>query len=404
MSDTSPMASVPAHIPADLVIDWDFHAPPGGERALNSAWKSLHEGPDIVWTGRNGGHWIVTRAEDIEFVQRNHDPFSMREITIPAGIKPLRSLPLEADPPEHAAYRKILVQFFTPKAIGDLSDSIRALTVSLIEGFYARGKCELVADFAMRLPITIFMKMIELPLSDLERLLAWTEATVRPKKPDDMRWAFLSLNDYLTEVIRQRRSTPGSDLISAIVNAQVFGREITDEEMRAMLFNVVFGGLDTVASIMGFAADFLARSPAHRLELAEHPERIPGAVDELLRVFAPSSTGRVVTRDYQYKDVTFKKGDRVYVRPLLHGMDERRFAEPLKVDFSRPQNQHAGFGSGPHKCVGAVLARVELRIFLEEWIKRIPNFELQEGADVRFSAGMVNCVLRVPLTWSPVLS
>lgn len=393
------LAPRPPHVPPELVVDWDFHNPPGGEAALNSAWKSLHNGPDIIWTPRNGGHWIATRAEDIEFIQRNHDPFSMREIVLPAGIKPMRILPLEADPPDHAVFRSILNPFFTPKAVSSRESSIRELTQKLIDDFRPKGQCEFVADFAMKLPIIVFMGLVDLPLSDLDDLLAWTEAGVRPKKPEELRWAFESLNQYLDAVIAARRATPGGDLISAIVNAKVFGREINDEELRAMLFNVIFGGLDTVASTMGFAADFLARHPEHRHELVEHPERIPSAVDELLRVFAPSSTGRVISRDYEYKGLQFKAGDRMYVRPLLHGMDERRFPDPLKVDFSRPMNQHAGFGNGPHKCAGAVLARIEIRIFLEEWMKRIPDFQLKAGHSPRFAAGMVNCVLSVPLVW-----
>ena len=397
MSTLEPVP-VPSHVPPHLVIDWDFHHPPGGEEALNSAWKSLHSGPDIVWTPRNGGHWIVTRAEDIEFVQLHHDPFSMRSITL--GQKtPLAILPLESDPPQHAAYRLVVMPFLTPKAISLLQERIRNTTIELIESIRPRGECDFVRDFAMQLPIIIFMGLVDLPLADLDRLLSWTEAAVRPRKPDDSRWAFEQLGAYLTEFIAARRASPGKDMVSAIVNARIGDREITDTEMHGMLVNVIFGGLDTVASTMSFAVEYLAQHPEKRHQLINQPDLIANAPDEIVRAFAPSSTGRVVTRDYEYKGVLFKAGDRLYVRALLHGMDERRWENPLEVDFTRRANQQDGFGAGPHKCPGALLARTEIRIFLEEWLKRIPDFSLKPGHRARYSAGMVNCVLSVPLVW-----
>ncbi|WP_337588024.1 cytochrome P450 [Paraburkholderia mimosarum] len=127
---------------------------------------------------------------------------------------------------------------------------------------------------------------------------------------------------------------------------------------------------------------------------------VGNAVEELLRMFAPSSTGRVMTRDFEYKGVRFKAGDRVYVRPLLHGMDERTFQCPMHADFARANaSQHAAFGTGPHRCAGALLARNEIRVFLEEWFRRIPDFELDPAGQISFEGGMVNCVTRVPLVW-----
>lgn len=400
MSNVSvPLVDVPAHVPPHLVVDWDFYNPPGGEIDINGAWKKLHDGPDIVWTRYNGGHWILTRAEDIEFAQKNHDPFSMREINLPASTTTARILPLAADPPEHAGYRAIINRSFSPQMVRNMEGEIRTLTVELIEGFRSKGECEFMADFAMKLPITIFMRLVDLPLDDLDKLLEWTEASVRgsqAQREDAQRDLFA----YLQDTIRQRQDSPGDDLISAIVNGQVSKRPLTQEEINGMMVNVVFGGLDTVASTMGFATLYLARNAEHRRQLASSPELIPNAVEEMLRMFGPSSTGRIVTRDYDYKGVQFKKGDRVYVRPGLHGMDERKFKCPMHADFERENvSQHASFGNGPHRCAGALLARMEIRVFLEEWFKRIPDFDLKPGEQPRFEAGMVNCVTRVPLVW-----
>lgn len=400
MSNVSvPLVDVPAHVPSNLVVDWDFYHPPGGETDINGAWKKLHDGPDIVWTPYNGGHWILTRAEDIEFVQKNHDPFSMREINLPASTTTVRILPLASDPPEHAGYRAIINRFFAPQTVRNMEDEIRALTIDLIEGFRNKGECEFMADFAMKLPITIFMRLVDLPLGDLDKLLDWTEASVRGNQ-EQREEAQYSLFSYLQEIIRQRQNNPGDDLISAIVNGQVSKRPLTQEEINGMMVNVIFGGLDTVASTMGFATLYLARSSEHRRQLASSPELIPNAVEEMLRMFGPPSTGRIVTRDYDYKGIQFKEGDRVYVRPGLHGMDERKFKCPMHADFERENvSQQASFGNGPHRCAGALLARMEIRVFLEEWFKRIPDFELKPGEQPRFEAGMVNCVTRVPLVW-----
>lgn len=396
--ESIPLVDVPEHVPSNLVVQWDFFNPPGGEDDINGAWKKLHDGPDIIWTPHNGGHWILTRAEDIEFAQKNYDPFSMREINLPSSPS-IRILPLASDPPEHAGYRSIINRFFAPQIVRNMEDEVRALTISLIEQFRAKGECEFMADFAMKLPITIFMRLVDLPLKDLDDLLEWTEASVRGTQ-EKREWSQRSLFAYLQDIIRERQESPREDMISAIVNAQIKGRKLSMEEIHGMMVNVIFGGLDTVASTMGFAALYLARNPEQRRRLASSPEVISTAVEEMLRMFGPASTGRIVTRDFEYKDVHFKEGDRVYVRPVLHGMDERKFKCPMHADFERVNaSQHASFGNGPHRCAGALLARTEIRIFLEEWFKRIPEFELKPGEQPRFEGGMVNCVTRVPLVW-----
>ncbi|WP_336952139.1 cytochrome P450 [Sphingobium aromaticivastans] len=397
------LAPKPDHVPDDLVVHWDFTSPPGGEEDVNTAWKQLHDGPDIIWTPHNGGHWIVTRAADIEHMQKHHDPFSMQRIVLPEHPDRPRLLPIEMDPPEHARYRSILNQFFTPRAIKALQEEARLLAIALIDGFKADGRCEFISDFSMKLPITIFMKMVDQPLDHLDRLLEWTEMSVRPKKPEDRTAAALAMNAYLEDVIEARKVKPGEDLLSAVVVAQVGGNAIPKEDLLSITSNLMFGGLDTVASSLGFAARFLAENPAKRRELVDRPELIANAVDELLRMFAPSSTARVVTRDIEYGGVTFRAGDRIYIRPLLHGMDERKFPDPMEADWERPalERSYAAFGNGPHRCPGATLARSEMRIFLEEWLARIPDFALDPADRPTFGAGMVNAVLRLPLVWEP---
>ena len=166
-----------------------------------------------------------------------------------------------------------------------------------------------------------------------------------------------------------------------------------------MIFLLLVGGLDTVASAMGFAARFLATSEAHRRELIEHPERIPDAVEELLRRFPVVNAGRVVVRDMEYKGVEMRAGDQIIMPTTLHGVDDRKFDDPLKVDFARPTPIHSTFGNGAHRCPGSLLARTELKIFLEEWLKRIPDFRIKPGTTPQVRAGVNATLCSLQLVW-----
>jgi cytochrome P450 len=400
---TPTLAPRPDNVPPELVVDFDILDPPGGRADVHLAWKKLQDGPDIVWTPHHGGHWLVTRGDDIDYVQKNFDPFSMTEASfqkalLPPGSPVYRMLPLESDPPEHTAYRAIVTPWFTPKYIGGLEQDVRRLAIELIERVRGDGSCEFVRDFALQLPIAIFLKLTDLPEKDRLKLLEWTEYVTRGT-PEQHVLGFTHMNEYIGALVAARKAKPGSDLISSIVTASVAGRPINDEEIFSMCRVVLFGGLDTVASTMGFIAHFLATHPDHRRQLVEQPDLIPHAVDELQRRFGVTATGRVLVRDFDYKNVHFRKGDRLFVFGALYGLDERKFDHPLEVDFSRRNCIHAGFGAGPHRCPGSFLARTELRAFLEEWLKRIPDFRVRMGERVTFSPGQVQSVRYLPLEW-----
>jgi cytochrome P450 len=386
----------PAHVPAALVTDFDVYNPPGGTTDLHGAWRKLQSGPDIVWAPYHGGYWIPTRFEDILFIQNNADPFSMQDVTMPAGTRPTRLLPLEADPPEHAGFRIVLNPWFSPKRIASLEDFTRSLAASLIDGFLARGQCEFMSEFALWLPIAIFMRLTNLPMADRDKLLAYAQMTTRGS-PAERGEAHLLMMAYLTPIIAERRASPGDDLLSAVIHAKIGGAPISDADMMSMLLTILFGGLDTVASALGFIAHFLATHPEHRRFLRENPDKTYRAVDELMRRFSPSNTARTLTRDYEYQGITFKKGDKVYVPPVLAGMDDRHYPNAWEIDFSRKDVVHASFGNGPHRCPGSLLARLEIKLFIEEWLQRIPEFTPSEPP--LYGPGQVNCVERLVLSW-----
>ena len=166
-----------------------------------------------------------------------------------------------------------------------------------------------------------------------------------------------------------------------------------------MLANVIFGGLDTVAASLSFVTRWLAEHPEERHQLAEQSRAHTQAEEEFYRRFGIPNTARVITKDFDYKGVPLKAGEQIMLPKVLHGLDERRYPDPLRVDFSRKRAAHAAFGDGPHRCPGSFLARLELRIFLEEWLARVPDFRIKPGAQPVTSSGMVNGVLSLPLTW-----
>jgi cytochrome P450 len=390
---------IPSHIPPERVIDFDFANVPGATVDPHLAWKKLHDGPDIVWTPHYGGHWIATRHEDIELIQRDHDHFSHREFSLPKGVKPFRFAPLEYDPPEHGPYRAVINPAFTPKAVGDLEGDARKLAIELIEGFKPKGGCEFTADFAHHLPVRMFLLMANLPLEHRDRFIDWATTMVHGANKEEKQQAFGATVAYLSKIIAERSRHPGTDLMSRVITAKIGGKPMEDEIVTGMTAVLFFGGLDTVASMMGFIAIFLARHPAHRKQLIDNPALIPDAVEEFLRRFGLSNTMRTLTMDFEYKGVHFKQDDMIQVPISLAGMDERHYPNAMDVDFSR-KPLHLTFGSGPHRCPGSLLARTEIRVFIEEWLKRIPDFEIKAGETPLTVTGPVNGVVNLPLTWN----
>jgi cytochrome P450 len=389
-------------VPADLVYDFDIYSPPGAEADFHLALKRLHDEhyPDIFWSTANGGHWIAIRGEDIYKIFADYQHFSSHNLTVPASAAPPFPLyPIFADPPEHGPYRALLNPSFSPKAVAALEARARALAVKLIEGLKPHGRCDFVVDFAQHLPIEVFMSIVDVPAADRHDLLEWAEGMVRPKKPEEVHTTIRKIFAYAADKVAERRANPGEDLITKLTRAEVKGCPLTDQEIVGMVSLVLIGGMDTVVTAMSFAALFLARSPAHRRQLIDDPALVPKAVDELLRRFPIVNQGRCVAQDLVYKGIQLKAGDMIVMPTTLHGLDERAFPDPLTVDFHRPTPIHSTFGNGPHRCPGSNLGRTEIKVFIEEWLRRIPDFQLQPGGKIAMRSGVNGTVYSLPLTW-----
>ena len=394
----------PAHVPEDLVVPFDIYDIPGSDDDVQLAYRAFQQScPDVFWTPRNGGHWVATRAELIEQIQQDYARFSSRTVAIPpTPFTVPRQIPLELDPPEHGVFRKPLAQAFLPKAVAALESKVRATAVELIEAFAERGECEFVDEFAGVFPVSVFLDMVDLPQTDRDFLREITERAVRGHYEAHQQ-AEADLASYLEPFVTARREAPGSDLLSTLVNAERAGEKISLDEATRFAKLVMFGGLDTVASMLGFVTRFLALNPGHRRQLVARLDDeafLKHATEELLRRHGIANTGRYVVQDTVLAGVQLKAGDVILPPNMLAGLDERVVDNPTEVDFSRPfPIHHAIFGNGFHTCPGAVLARRELMIFLQEWLSRIPEFTIKPGTTPVTATGLVNGVLRLELCW-----
>lgn len=367
----------PDHVPAELVVDYDYIRPDGLEEVgVYKAVKRLHDGPDIIWSPRHGGHWMVTRAEDVKFVQLNYEIFSHEEFMIPRTLMPLKPLPLAVDPPNHARYRAVINPGFMPGKVAKMRDDARELTIELVEKLLPQGHCELLGDFARVMPVTMFLRIVDLPLDRREEFVEWGIALMSSYDPAERLAAQIRVRDYLKTVLDERDNGDGDDLLTRVAAWRRNPRFQSEEEVLSMASLLFFGGLDTVASEIAYIAHYLAQHPEQQRRLREEPEIIPAACEEFLRRFGLSNTGRILTRDFEYKGVLFKKDEMIMVPNNLSGIDDREYACPMAVDFDRNAPAHNTFGNGPHKCVGQGLARAEIEIFLEEFVGRLPEFRL----------------------------
>lgn len=390
----------PDHVQPERVVDFDFLRPEGVDHQdVYSIWSKLHAGPDIVWTPRNGGHWIFTRAEDIRFVQEHFDPFSHEEFALPRGTHKIKMPPLAVDPPGHARFRAMLNPFFTPSRVRIMEEQARPLTIQLIEAMKPRGGCEFVSEFARVMPVMMFLGIVDLPTDRRDEFVGWALSAMTAPDQATKDHYYGKVTAYLAGILDERATSPGTDLLSRIVGWRKDPRYEGEHEVMGMALLVFFGGLDTVANMLSFTARHLAQHPEHRHRIIADPSIAPVAAEEYIRRHGLPNTARVVTRDVDYKNVTFKKDDMVLVSTTLSSLDERCYPHAAAVDFDREPQPHNTFGNGPHKCVGAPLARVELMIFLQEWLSRIPEFRLDPDHKPHTHSGRVLGVESLHLRW-----
>ena len=392
----------PENVSQDQVMDVDIYHLPGAEEDFYGAWARIQrEAPaDVIWTPHNGGHWIALRGRQIQQVLSDYKHFSNRRVMVPAQrADDLQVLPTVLDPPIHGKFRSLINPPLSAKSVKEMEAFIRKTAIDLIERVRLQGHCDFVTDYADQLPISVFMNMVNLPLSDAPRLKKIGNAVSRDDPDMNMVQAMEALQAYLAPFIEERRAVPGTDALSGVINGKVDGERISFDQAMDMSVQLLVAGLDTVVNFLSFSMLYLGSNPGQLAELAANPDLVPAATDELLRRHGLISPTREVVEDYEFGGAMLASGDLIVAPTFLHAFDDREYDEPLAVDFHRVVHDHSTFGAGPHRCAGSMLARTEARITFEEWMKRIPAFTVDRSKPIRMNGGIAGTVFSVPLLW-----
>jgi cytochrome P450 len=397
-------------------VDFDVYDPSltiPVDRMQECAAELAKIGP-LVYSTAHGGHWIVTRYDAVHDVLRKPEIFSSYPNNlVDAGAG--KFLPLELDPPEHTAFRAALQPLFSPTRMRELEVEIRRIVNELISEFAARGSAEYISEFAHELPTRVFLALMGWPLSDAPLFTEATEIALNgrpgdtPEQANESRMqAAFQMFGYFGKVIAERR-TGGADLddITSRVlrnKIEVDGRErpLTDEELARMFFLLLIAGLHTVQGSLAWAVLHLSQNPDQRKLLVEDPGLVPAAVEEVLRYEAAVSMGRRAVADTEIGGVAVREGDQLLVMLCSANRDATQFHEPDAMRIDRTPNRHLTFGSGPHRCLGSHLARIELRIALEELHRRIPDYALDPNEPPTVLPSQVRGVARMPIVFTPV--
>jgi cytochrome P450 len=352
----------------------------------------------------DGGFLVTTRAA-ADTVFRDPETFSSKRAFDTLG-SPVPLLPIAYDPPDHTRYRRLLQPFFTPRTATALEESARGQVNGLIDAVAGKGSCDVAAALARPFPPEVFLTLFGLPLTDRDRLLAWKDVIIKmadlsgaAEPPPEVMQSAMQLFEYVSVHVAECRAGRGDGLLTRLF-ADTADEPLTDEEALGLCFLFVLAGLDSVTNALSMMFAKLAVRPEMRRRLVAEPSLIPEAIEEMLRVDPANATlPRVATRDVEIEGVLVPAGSPVGVAVGAANRDPAELDDPDAIDFERGYN-HLTFGGGPHRCLGVHLARLELRVVLEEWHRRIPEYGLAPGArpQVTWPAGVIG-IESVPLVF-----
>jgi len=398
---------------ADWAIDYDLF----DEQFVvdpYSIWDDLRGRCPVAHTDRWGGSWMPTRYEDIAAVAHDTEHFSSRNVGVTGleGTNPITAPPITSDPPFHTPARRILLPAFSPKAVDRLEPLTRAIAEELIDDLLARseargdGRSDAAADFAQHLPVRVIGLMLGVPDEDEARFTDWAVRVLQvgPTDREVGRAATREVLDYFRGQValrREGRQANAEDLISYLLEAELDGAPLDEKHILGTCFLLLLAGIDTTWSSIGAALWHLSTHTDDRRRLVADPSLIPTAVEELLRAYAPVTMAREVVGETTVGDRTVVPGERVLLTFPAGNRDPEMFENPDEVDLARQHNRHFAFGVGIHRCIGSNLARMELRVALEAWLARIPEFTLVEGAHVEWNGGQVRGPRSLPLELGP---
>jgi cytochrome P450 len=337
-------------------------------------WKTVRDAGPVVYMD---GWYYLTRREDVLTALRDPNTFSSKKAFDALG-SPLPLVPISFDPPEHTRFRKILQPFFSPHTLKDMLPSLQKQAISIVDAAAATHECDVMADIAIPYPSQVFLTLFGLPLKDRDRLIAWKDNVIALSELPSMEGADLTpaveLVTYVSEAINERRQHPGNDLLSQVLTGD---DPLDDAEAIGLSFLFVLAGLDTVTASMGFALLELARNPELRRTLRENSEEIRVFVEEIVRLEPPAPiVPRVTTREVTIGGVMLPPDTGLRLCLAAINRDESDEISANQVVMDGKVHPHWGFGGGPHRCLGSHLARMELSLIVEEWLRRVPEFDL----------------------------
>jgi hypothetical protein len=392
------------------VTDWqtDFdHTSPEYAADAPAIWEELRVTCPVAHSDRFGGTWLPTRHEEISAIAHDTEHFTSRgvivsvfepDIPAPVGYAP----PITSDPPFHEVARRLLLPAFSPKAIRPIEAPTRAFCSQLIDQILAQQDSTGVVDaaelYAQHIPVRVIAHMLGVPAEDgdrfrgfIHRILERAGQNEEPVPPEE------TMVFYILEQIALRRGAPSDDLIGFLLDAEIDGVPLTDEHVLGTIALILLAGIDTTWSAIGASIWHLAQNPDQTARLIAEPELMPFAVEEMLRAFAPVTMARKVAKDVDLGGSRLHEGDWVLLPFPAANRDPEFFENPNEVILDRQKNRHAAFGLGIHRCLGSNLARMELTVALQEWLARVPEFELADPEGVLWSTGQVRGPRKLPI-------
>ncbi|HSZ35768.1 MAG TPA: cytochrome P450 [Acidimicrobiales bacterium] len=342
---------------------------------------------------------VLTRKEDIMSALRQPDVFSSNMDAV--DLKNKRPMiPLQIDPPEHKKFRKLLDPIFAPRKMAAMDEQVSALVNHLIDQFIDRGEIDFAKEFSIPFPSQVFLTLLGLPLDELDRFLTMKDGIIRPDHVTGKGYGSQaaqeyqqqiadSVYDYFNEVLDLREEERRDDLLSMFLDAELEGDRLSRNDILDICFLFLIAGLDTVTATLDCMYAFLAQHPEHRRQLVKDPTLIPNAIEEMLRWETPvMGIARVAVQDTEVGGCPVHAGDQIMVMIGSANTDETEYPDGDVVRWDRDVNPHIAFGGGIHRCLGSHLARMELRVALREWHKRIPDYEIEPGHTLDYTPGI----------------
>jgi cytochrome P450 len=389
------------------VVDWasDFdHADAEWAARAPEIWDELRSTCPVAHSPRYGGVWLPTRHDDVAAIAYDTDHFTSRSVIVtegrplapaPQGVAP----PISSDPPFHHEARRLLLPAFSPKAVEALEPFTRAYCEELLDGVEGADVIDAAVDYAQHIPVRVIAHMLGFPTEDASVFRGFVHDVLESVDlPPEYRMEnFLRLDSYLRAQVEDHLEHPRDDLTSYLLAAEMDGQPLNEEHVGGTIALLLLAGIDTTWSAIGASLWHLAHAPADRRRLVAEPELLPVAMEELLRAYAPVTMARLVKDDVDFDGCPMRKDEWVLLPFPAANRDPEFFDRADEVVIDREVNRHAAFGLGIHRCVGSNLARMELRVALQVWLERHPDFSLADPDAVRWSGGQVRGPRVLPL-------